>query len=164
MMPSRLRLLSIPVCAAAICALLVGADTPTSESFWSHADSIAVVKAVNEFQTALSTGDSAKALSLLAPDAVILESGGMETRSEYRTAHLREDIKFAKAVKSKRSSLRVRTEGPVAWTFGTSTAQGEFSGRAVNSMGAESMVLTKHAGGWRIRSIHWSSRNRTTSP
>lgn len=162
-MPFRPRSLAVPA-TAAILVVLVGADRPTRVSSTSHADSVAVVKAVNDFQTALSTGDSAKALSLLAADAVILESGGMESRSEYRAHHLPGDIQFAKAVKAKRGALQVKTEGAVAWTFGTSTTQGEFNGREVNSTGAESMVLTKQAGAWRIRSIHWSSRRRTTSP
>ena len=38
--------------------------------------------------------------------------------------------------------------------------QGQFNGRAVNSTGAELMVLTKSGAGWLIRAIHWSSRNR----
>lgn len=124
------------------------------------ADSAAAAKTVDDYHAALSSGDSARALTLLAPDAVILESGGMETRAEYRSHHLAGDIAFAKAVKSERSPLVVRVHGNTAWTSSTSVTQGTFNGRAINSSGAESMVLTKGPDGWRIRAIHWSSRTR----
>lgn len=123
-------------------------------------DSAAVVAVVNQYHAALSSGDSTRALSLLADDVIILESGGTETRAEYRSHHLASDIAFARAVKSVRSPLAVSVEGNVAWTSGTSTTAGEFNGRPVNSAGAESMVLTKSGDSWKIRSIHWSSRNR----
>lgn len=162
-MPIRFRRLTVPTFVAAIASLALGANNTRNPSTMAHADSVAVVKVVNDFQNALSTGDSTKALSVLANDAVILESGGVEPRSEYRSHHLPEDIKFAKAVASKRGPLQVKMEGSVAWTFVTSTAQGEFNGRPIDSSGAESMVLTKSPRGWRIRSIHWSSRNRRPS-
>ncbi|HVF40072.1 MAG TPA: nuclear transport factor 2 family protein [Gemmatimonadaceae bacterium] len=129
----------------------------------SRADSIAVADVVNRFHRALSAGDSSAALSLLAVDAVVLESGGMESRSEYRSHHLPSDMKFAQAVKSVRAPLKVVVEGGTAWTVSTSTTQGQFNTRAINSVGAESMVLSKTSTGWKIRSIHWSSRNRRPS-
>ncbi|MGK2960563.1 MAG: YybH family protein [Gemmatimonadaceae bacterium] len=123
-------------------------------------DSAAVVAVVNQYHAALSSGDSTGALELLADDAIILESGGTETRAEYRSHHLASDIAFARAVKSVRSPLAVSVDGNVAWISGTSTTTGEFNGRPINSAGAESMVLTKSGDSWKIRSIHWSSRNR----
>ncbi len=127
------------------------------------ADSIAVAKVVNDFHAALSKGDSATALRLLSNDAVILETGAVEARSAYRSHHLPADIEFAKAVADKRGPLQVTVRGTVAWTAGTSETKGEFKGRAIDSKGAESMVLTREPAGWRIRSIHWSSRRRTPS-
>ncbi|HEX9893759.1 MAG TPA: nuclear transport factor 2 family protein [Gemmatimonadales bacterium] len=100
------------------------------------------------------------ALALLADDVVILESGGRESRDDYRAHHLAADIAFARAVLSQRGPMTVRVRGDVAWVTGTSTTQGEYRGRPVNSTGAELMVLSREAGGWRIRAIHWSSRSR----
>ena len=152
---------------AALCfsgaAMSVAAEKPRTaetESQIVRSDSAEVVAAVNGFQNALSSGDSAAALALLSPDAVVLESGGIETRSEYRSHHLAGDVSFARAIKSVRSSLKVVVEGNTAWTTRTSTTQGEYNGRAVNSAGAESMVLSNTPAGWRIRQIHWSSRSR----
>ncbi len=61
-----------------------------------NADSTAVAVVVDNYHKALASGDSTSALSLLAGDAVILESGGMETRTEYRSHHLPGDIGFAR--------------------------------------------------------------------
>ena len=123
-------------------------------------DSAAVVATVDAYHRALSSGDSAAALALLAADAVILESGGLETRAEYRSHHLPGDIEFARAVSSVRAPARVVVQGDVAWTWSTSTTQGEFRSRSINSQGAELMVLSREASGWKIRAIHWSSRAR----
>lgn len=156
----RFRFLVAATSVAAMAVLTLGASTTKSMPAVRSGDSIAVATVVRDFHNALSRGDSIVGLSLLASDAVILESGGVEPRSEYRSHHLPEDIEFAKSVEVKREPLQVRMEGSTAWTVGTSTARGKFRGRTINSVGAESMVLTKQAGGWRIRSVHWSSRNR----
>ena len=156
----RLTVVALCLSSAALVAAAELPDTAELERQASAADSIAVAAAVNGFQNALSSGDSAAALALLATDAVILESGGVESRNEYRSHHLAGDVAFARAVESVRSPLRVAVSGTTAWTTGTSTTQGDYNGRAINSVGAESMVLTKTPAGWRIRQIHWSSRNR----
>jgi ketosteroid isomerase-like protein len=123
-------------------------------------DSLDVANVVRAYDRALRTGDSTAALALLADDAVILESGGMETRDEYRSHHLPSDIEFARAVQGTQSPLRVRVRGDVAWVTSTSVVQGQFRGRPVNSAGAELMILTRGASGWKIAAIHWSSRAR----
>ena len=124
-------------------------------------DSILVAATIARFHQALATGDSATAVSLLAADAVILESGESETRDQYVQHHLGEDIAFAKAVRTERDPIRVAVRGDAAWAAGTSKARGEFGGRQINSTGAELMVLTRTPNGWRIAAIHWSSRHRT---
>ena len=126
----------------------------------AHSDSAAVVTMVERYHRAMESADSAAALLLLTSDAVILESGGIETREQYRSHHLQADIAFARAVKSERGPIRVVVRGDVAWAASTSTAHGEFRRRAVNSVGAELMVLTRTPDGWKISAIHWSSRNR----
>ena len=134
-----------------------GAPGPTNPA---SNDSLTVANVVSAYYQALSTGDSAGALALLAPDAVILESGGMETREEYRSHHLPGDIQFVKTVPAVRSPLRIKVVGDVAWSSSTSVSQGRFNGRDINSVGAELMVLSRTRGGWRINAIHWSSRSR----
>ena len=84
----------------------------------------------------------------------------METVAEYRAHHLPADIEFARAIPEKRSAIQVRVAGDAAWAASTTTAQGTFRGRAVDSSGAELMVLERTPDGWRIAAIHWSSRRR----
>jgi ketosteroid isomerase-like protein len=168
---SASRFLSAVVIMAALALLPVGlsAEHASAQSTGGGgpparqvvgSDSAAVADVVERYHRALRSGDSASALALLATDAVILESGGVETREEYRSHHLPADIAFARAIESVRSPVRVVVRGDVAWATSTSTTQGEFRGRAVNSVGAELMVLTRTAEGWKISAVHWSSRNR----
>ena len=143
---------------AALLACFASSEASAQTALQS--DSSAVADVVRRYHAALETGDSASALLLLSPDATILESGRIETRSEYRSHHLSGDIAFARAVKSTRSAISVTMSGNTAWATSTSTVVGEFNGRSINSIGAETMILTKADNGWRIRSIHWSSRTR----
>jgi len=125
----------------------------------STGDSATVAAVVHQYHEALASGDSAAALRLLAEDAVILESGGIESRTEYRAHHLQSDIAFARSVKSERGPIRVAVRNDVAWATSTSKTTGQYGDRAINSAGAELMVLIKTPAGWRISAIHWSSRN-----
>lgn len=125
-------------------------------------DTAAVGGVVRKFNEALVRGDSMAALALLADDAVVLESGGIEDRSEYRSHHLGADIEYSRALPPKPGPLRIRVVGDVAWVASTSTVDGESNGRAVHSTTAALMVLARTGEGWRIRAIHWSSRRRTT--
>jgi ketosteroid isomerase-like protein len=120
-----------------------------------------VASTIHRFHAALAAGDSAGAMALLAPDVEVLESGERETRAEYRAHHLAADIEFARAVRSERGPVRVRVRGDVAWATTTSTTRGHFRGRAINSAGAELMVLVRTPAGWRITAIHWSSHRRS---
>lgn len=160
-MKIRWKLL-IAAVAAVASVQIISAESPGAEASprASQSDSAAVARVVQDFQGALKAGDSTAALALLAPDATVLESGGLETRSDYRSHHLADDIDFARSVKSVRSPLTVTVTGNTAWTAATSTTNGRFRGKEINSVGAESMVLTRSGTGWRIRSIHWSSRTR----
>lgn len=128
-----------------------------------QSDSVAVVTVVDRYHRALSDGDTATALSLLATEAIILERGDVETREEYRSHHLPADIAFARAVPSVRGPVRVTIRGGVAWAISTSKTQGAYRGRAIDSQGAELMVVTREQEGWKIRAVHWSSRERRTS-
>ncbi len=121
-------------------------------------DSADVALVVNGFHAALTAGDTAAAMRLLASDAVIQENGGVETRADYAQHHLAGDIQFARAVPSVRSGVRVVVAGDAAWTSSTSVTKGTYRDRTINSVGAELMVLSRANGTWRIRAIHWSSR------
>jgi ketosteroid isomerase-like protein len=119
-----------------------------------------IIAVVSEFHAALSTGDSATALRLLDPDAIVLERGDVETRDEYRSNHLAADIEFARAVPSQRTVLSVTVVGDAGWIASKSENVGRMGTRSINSVGAEVMVLRKRDSGWKIAAIHWSSRTK----
>jgi len=120
-------------------------------------DSADVVAVAEAFHAALAAGDPPTVLRLLAPDAVILESGDTEARAEYAAHHLAADIEFVRAVPGTREVTGVRVEGTVGWVTATSTTRGEFRGRTIASQGAELMILSRIGRTWLIRAIHWSS-------
>jgi ketosteroid isomerase-like protein len=141
------------------CCLLVQVAPSSIQA--TETDKAAVIQVVNSYHEALKTGDKKGAVRLLAPDAVILENGGVETREEYISHHLEGDIEFSQAVTARRSAIQVTVLGDAAWTSSSSESQGTFRQRTVNATGAELMVLTKTANGWVIKAIHWSSRMRS---
>lgn len=118
----------------------------------------AVREAVHGFKAALASGDSARALAYLHPDAVVYEGGHAETLAEYRSGHLRADMAFAAATSSETLRERVVLADDMALYLSESATTGEFRGRAIDSRGTESIVLVPSPDGWRIRHIHWSSR------
>ena len=142
-----------------ILPLLVAA-TVHAQQRTPAADSALVVNVATRFHSALAGGDSTAALALLTDDVVILEAGGVETRAQYRERHLPADIEYAKAVTSTRSIQKVVVHGDVAWLTGMSTTTGQFNGRAVNSQSVETLIFGRTPQGWKISSIHWSSRAR----
>ncbi len=119
-----------------------------------------VEAAVAAYHQALAAGDSVAALALLADDVVILESGGIETKEQYRSGHLAGDMRFAQAVPRERGAMTVEVVGDVAWAWSSSVTVGRMGDREINAQGAELMVLAYEGATWRIKAIHWSSRAR----
>lgn len=115
--------------------------------------------AVDAFHAALKAGDTAAALALMAPDVMIFEEGGAErSRDEYASHHLGSDAAFAAASEATLARRSGWADGDVAWITSEGRTTGQFNGRAVDRLTAETMVLKRHAEGWRIHHIHWSSR------
>jgi ketosteroid isomerase-like protein len=120
-------------------------------------DSAAVVRAVDRFHVALVAKDSVDAMALLAPEAVVLEGGHLETRSEYASGHLSADMEFLSGMKRQIVTRTIRIEGDLAWVSTTSHMAGEYYGKSIETNGAELMVLSRLNNGWLIEAIHWSS-------
>lgn len=148
----RRRLRTLGLAVVGILGAATGAEAQTEAS--------RVIAVVDAYHAALASGDSTTALALLADDVTILESGGVETKEQYRSGHLSGDIAFAEAVPRERGEIHVEVVDDVAWAWSTSVTQGRMGDREVNAQGAELMVLARDGGDWRIKAIHWSSRQR----
>ena len=118
----------------------------------SEADVKAVVDA---FYGGVTAGDTGAVMQLIAPDAVFVESGKIETRAEYEANHLPADIEFESQVKAVRGPARVTFDGrDTAWVI----SRAEYDeGNPEKYINTQLMILTHDTGDWRIRSISWSS-------
>jgi ketosteroid isomerase-like protein len=142
--------LSFVVMAATTLSLSCSSASVPSES--------EVISVVEAFYGAIKKGDASAAMGVIAPDAVFLESGKLETRAEYEMNHLPADIEFESEVTGKRGPMQVKFDGNTAWVIAMTEYDGKFQGDPVSFVSAQLVVLTRDAGRWMIRSIHWSSR------
>ncbi len=140
--------------AAAFALLLISSCASAPDTAKDEAD---VTATLDTFYGAMKTGDAAKAMSMIAPDAQFVESGRLETRDEYEKNHLPLDIGFEKQVSGKRSPLNITINGNTAWVIASTEFVGTFDGRDLAFVSRQLAVLTREDMGWRIRSIHWSS-------
>ena len=114
---------------------------------------------VDAFHAALKAGETAAALALMAPEVMIFEEGGAErSREEYASHHLGSDAAFAAVSEATVARRSGWASGDAAWITSEGRTTGQFNGRAVDRLTTETMVLKRHADGWRIHHIHWSSR------
>lgn len=153
-------------CAAVMLVLIIGPASPLHAQDHDHAamhaaDSAEVVQTVERFQEALVAGDSTGVAKLLLPEAVILEAGGRETKTEYLSHHFHSDGAFLGAMTREPGSREVHITGDVAWVTSTSRLHGTYRDRRRDLSSAELMVLRRTPEGWRVAAIHWSSRARS---
>lgn len=149
MHPAAARVIVVAALAAAFASC---AGQPSTAE-----DERAVTEALESFYGAMGRGDAAAAMDTIAPDAMFVESGRLETREQYEESHLPADIEFETQVTGRRTIHSVKVEGDTAWVIATTDYDGTFNDRPVKFVGAQLAVLTRQEGRWRIRSIHWSS-------
>lgn len=149
----------VRACALGI-SLGVCSITSPLEAQSARSDSSDVVAAVAQFHDALTAGDSVRAVTLLASNVHILESGAVETRAEYLSHHLGADMKASRGSKGTRSVVQVQVLGNAAYVVSKTLTPPTGEEGSTGSQMAELMVLGRTASGWTIQAIHWSSRRR----
>lgn len=113
---------------------------------------------VDAFHAALSRGDTKAALALLADDALVFESGGVERgKTEYAAYHLAADAAFSQAVSANRNRRTASSIGSIAWIASEGRSTGTYKGKPVDQITSETMVLRRVGLNWKIVHIHWSS-------
>lgn len=121
----------------------------------SAKDAAAIVDA---FHAALRSGGTEAAAALLAGDALVYESGGVErSKVEYASHHLSADAEFAKAVTRAVTRQTGNASGDLAWIATEAQTSGSYKGRAIDSASTEAMILRREGNAWKISHIHWSS-------
>jgi ketosteroid isomerase-like protein len=115
-------------------------------------------RVVDAFHAALASGNTTAALALLADDAVIYESGGVERgKAEYASHHLEADAAFSKAVPSQITRRTGAAAGAVAWMLTEGRTTGTFRDKPVDRLTTETAMLRRVGRAWRITHFHWSS-------
>lgn len=113
---------------------------------------------VDAFHAALHRGDARGASALLADEALIFESGGVEhTKAEYAAHHLPADAEFSRGVSSVVMQRTVRATGNLAWVASEGRTTGTYNGKSIAVRTTETMILHKSGSSWRIVHVHWSS-------
>lgn len=159
--------LAVTALCIALCALpILGVAHETQPSATSPAEAIPAeagpaVDIVEHFSAALKADDLEQAGALLAPDVLILESGGAErSRDEYLAGHARSDAAFLKEARVQVLHRTARVEGSLAWVGSESELHAPGKNGPLTLLSTETMVLRHTSAGWRIVHIHWSSRTR----
>lgn len=148
--------LSFSLAVAALATTACAAQTPAAAATPAPAQTPENV--VDAFHADLDSGDGAAALALLDDKVLIFEGGGAErSKAEYATNHLGADSEFSKATKSEITRRMVDVGPDMAVVASEGRTTGEFRGRKIDNVSAETMVLRRGPSGWRIIHIHWSS-------
>ena len=161
-MRALLEFLALVAASAALAAPVGAHETAAHKAGASvlepEARGAAVV--VDAFHAALAKRDLSSVKALLAEDALIYESGGVERgKAEYASHHLPADAEFTAATTRSVTRRTGHAAGSMAWVATESTVTGSFKDRAVDSASIETMILRREQGTWRIAHIHWSSAN-----
>ena len=106
---------------------------------------------------ALQKGDRKAVLALLAPDVAISEGGETQTRKQYETGHLSEDIAFLKTARVKPMSMGSMPMGDTAMVGSRSEIRATHDGKPVALVSTEMLTLRKASSGWLITKIEWAS-------
>ncbi len=119
---------------------------------------------VDAFHAALKAGDTAKAASLMADDALIFEAGFAErSKAEYAAEHLAADAAFERTATETQLRRAGDANADLAWIATEGRVQARSSEKITDRLTTETMILRSTPAGWRIVHVHWSSRT-TPSP
>jgi len=116
-----------------------------------------VLAALDAFYGAIGAGDADGAMRLIAPGAIFVESGMVETRDQYEQNHLPRDIDFEGQITGVREIMRMGVDGNLAWVLARTHYDGTFDDFPLEFDSLQLTVLSHESGEWLIESVHWSS-------
>ena len=118
-------------------------------------------KVVDDFMTALAGNQLEAARQAMTPNAVVIANGlVLGTRDGYIDGAAKADAAAMKSVRSRELMHRdSQVDARMAWVVSEKRMVGEGAGQLRAMVLTETFLLTKTPSGWKIRGIHWSSRN-----
>ena len=107
---------------------------------------------------AIATGDINTLRSIIAPDVLIFESGGVESSlAEYEGHHMLADMAYMKAMRREVISQQVIDLGDSATVVTRSRVHGIYNDQEIDMNSTETLVMRQVNGQWKVIHIHWSS-------
>ena len=117
------------------------------------ADSVAVIKAVEQFHAAMEAWDTVSLKGMLAPGAVVLSRGGSRS---LRGEGMEPAIRWERAVKRATVERTAQVRGHAAYVYAVSRIESRAAGGAIQGNEAESVVLSRLGNVWFIEVFHTS--------
>lgn len=123
-------------------------------------DRAAVAEVLTRYRTAIERLDATGTEQLFAQDSQIFENGGVEgSYANYLAHHLGPELGHFSAFRFTNVNVDIRFEGPVALATETYNYRIERrEGDPIERRGVTTSVLRRTDAGWRIVSMHGSSR------
>ena len=109
------------------------------------------------FHSALQKGDRNAVLALLSADVTVTESGHTQSRKEYASGHLGEDIAFLKTAEVKPISVASMPMGENAMVGSESQIRAKGAGQPKILRSRELLTLKREDGAWKIVAVRWES-------
>ena len=136
-------------------------STPAAAASATQSAENEATRAVDAFMTALYNGQLEAARQSMTPDAVVIANGTvLGTRDGYIDGAAKADAAAMKSVRSRELMHRdSQVDARMAWVVSEKRMVGEGAGQLRAMVLTETFLLTKTSSGWKIRGIHWSSRN-----
>ncbi len=134
-----------------------GEASPSFDDFKPRAVPAAEA-AAEAFHAALQKGDRDAVLALLAPEVTISEGGHSQSRAEYASGHLGEDIAFLKTTRVKPISLASMPMGTTTMVGSESELATTKHGKPMTLSSRELLTLKQTPSGWVIVRVEWSSQ------
>lgn len=124
-------------------------------------DPAAIQKVLGDYKAALERLDMGGADALFAKDNIVIENGKVEgSFADYLANHIGPELGHFSSFEFSNYDASVRVHGDVAW--GTETYLYRITlkegGKVIERQGVASSVLHRTEDGWRIVSMHGSSR------
>jgi ketosteroid isomerase-like protein len=120
---------------------------------------------VEAYHKALAGKDPKAVLAFMAADADVFEQGFVDpSRDDYAKGSLTRDMDFAAKTKREVQSQQSSGTTELAWVETLTRTRGVFEADPVDLSGAETVVLRKDGGDWKIVHIHKSAHGTRPAP
>lgn len=147
--------------AVLMTAGLAAAHSPSPPAAISTLIDPAPEAVLEAFHAAVVRGDAAAAADALDETLLVFEEGWVDAgKAAFVRDHLPEDIAYLKTMTETQVSRTGGVSGDLAWIATQGRMQGVHDGKPVDRDTAETVILKRTNGVWKIVQIHWSSHAR----